>query len=426
MIKKKIINDPVYGFIDIPHGIIYKLIEHPWFQRLRRIRQLGLTDLVYPGAFHTRFQHALGAMFLMSEALLNLKARGIRISSDETEAAMIAILLHDIGHGPFSHALEYNLLKKVKHEEVSLMVIRRLNEEFRGRLDQAISIFTHNHPKKFLSQLVSSQLDVDRLDYLNRDSFFTGVNEGKIGTERILKMLNVVDNELVVEEKAIYSIENFLSARRLMYWQVYLHKTTIGAEQMLLLLVNRARKLAMAGRLDRTESSIKQFLVHETTIQDFEKDDLLLKNFLELDDFDMWSQIKNWRGSEDIVLSELSNMLVYRKLFRVKLAGKPVDEPSMSSLRKALAKYYKINPNDADFMIARGIMTNAAYIVKGMSINVLMKNGTILDITEAVDLPNIKAMSKIVKKYYLCYPKDVSLSPILNNSVYAISFTGNS
>jgi len=322
---------------------------------------------------------------------------------------MIAILLHDIGHGPFSHALEYNLLKKVKHEEVSLMVIRRLNEEFKGRLDQAISIFTHNHPKKFLSQLVSSQLDVDRLDYLNRDSFFTGVNEGKIGTERILKMLNVVDNELVVEEKAIYSIENFLSARRLMYWQVYLHKTTIGAEQMLLLLVNRARKLACSGRLDRTESSIMQFLVHETTLHDFEKDDTILKNFLELDDFDMWSQIKNWRESDDVVLSELSNMLVHRKLFRVKLSGKPVEEPPMAPLRKVLAKSYKISPIDADFMIARGIMTNAAYIVKGMSINVLMKNGTILDITEAVDLPNIKAMSKIVKKYYLCWPKSVSL-----------------
>lgn len=409
MIKKKIINDPVYGFIDIPHGIIYKLIEHPWFQRLRRIRQLGLTDLVYPGAFHTRFQHALGAMHLMSEALHNLKARGIRVSADETEAAMIAILLHDIGHGPFSHALEYNLLKKVKHEEVSLMVIRHLNEEFKGRLDQAISIFTHNHPKKFLSQLVSSQLDVDRLDYLNRDSFFTGVNEGKIGTERILKMLNVVDNELVVEEKAIYSIENFLSARRLMYWQVYLHKTTIGAEQMLLLMINRARKLVQDDLLDRIDDNILQFLIRDVTIRDFEKDESFLHKFLELDDFDMWSQVKDWKSSDDTVLRELCNMLVYRKLFRVKLSGKPVAYPSFPSLRKALAKTYKISHDAADYMIAKGIMTNAAYIVKGMSINVLMKTGKILDITEAVDLPNIKAMSKIVKKYYLCWPKSVSL-----------------
>jgi uncharacterized protein len=409
LIKKKIINDPVYGFIDIPHGIIFKLIEHPWFQRLRRIKQLGLTDLVYPGALHTRFHHALGAMHLMNEALQNLKSKGIKISPGETEAAMIAILLHDIGHGPFSHTLENSLLKRTKHEEISLMIIRRLNDEFRGRLDQAISIFTHQHPKKFLSQLVSSQLDVDRLDYLNRDSFFTGVNEGTIGTERILKMLNVINNELVVEEKAIYSIENFLSARRLMYWQVYLHKATIGAEQMLLLLVNRAKKLARDGKLEDVNENIAVFLGRDVSIQEFIEEDSFFDKFMELDDYDIWGQLKKWVTSDDRVLSELSKMLIYRKLFQVKLSNTPVDIPSLPALIKALSETYHISLNDAGYMVTQGNTSNAAYIVKGMSINVLMKTGKILDITDAVDLPNIKAMSKIVRKYYLCWPKSVSL-----------------
>ena len=408
MIKKKIINDPIYGFIDIPDGIIFKLIEHPWFQRLRRIKQLGLTDLVYPGALHTRFQHAIGAMHLMKEGLENLRAKGIKITGEEMEAAMIAILLHDIGHGPFSHALENNLLQ-VKHEEISLLVMERLNEEFNNRLEMAESIFNSTYPKKFLSELVSSQLDVDRLDYLTRDCFFTGVNEGQIGTERIIKMLNVVGNELVVEEKAIYSIENFLSARRLMYWQVYLHKTTIGAEQMLNLLVRRARYLSNSGKLESGNSILREFLGRDISLHEFRKDESLLSRFLVLDDNDLWSEIKHWQNSDDNVLKELSRMLVNRKLFAVILSNSPIKYPLVHQVLKSLGDQYKMNRTEAGYMVAEGVTSNAAYIVKGMSIKVLMKNSHILDITEAADLPNIKAMSKIVKKYYLSWPKSVSL-----------------
>ncbi len=409
MIKKKIINDPVYGFIDIPDGIIFKLIEHSWFQRLRRIRHLGLTDLVYPGAFHTRFQHAIGAMHLMSEALTNLKSKGIRITSKETESAMIAILLHDIGHGPFSHALENNLLKNVSHEEISLLVFEQLKREFPGHLEEAIAIFKHTHPKKFLSQLVSSQLDVDRLDYLNRDSFFTGVNEGTIGTERILQMLNVVDNELVVEEKAIYSIENFLNTRRLMYWQVYLHKTTIGAEQMLLLIINRAKNLARKDSLDVISPTVLDLISTDISLKRLSNERSIFDNFMALDDLDIWAEVKRWTKNNDTVLRELSKMLMERKLFKVKISGKPVSDPDVPVLLKSISRYYKMDLNDAKFMIAQGATGNAAYVVKNMKINVLMKNGDVLDIAKVVDLPNIKALSKIVKKYYLCWPKSVSL-----------------
>jgi HD superfamily phosphohydrolase len=409
LIKKKIINDPVYGFIDIPGGLLFELIEHPWFQRLRRIKQLGLTDMVYPGALHTRFSHAIGAMHLMKEALDNLRSKGIKITEDEAEAAMIAILLHDAGHGPFSHALENNFLAKARHEDVSRLVMEKLNAEFKGRLSEALSIFDHTHSKKFLSQLVSGQLDVDRLDYLTRDSFFTGVNEGTIGTARIIKMLNVVDNELVVEEKAIYSIENFLSARRLMYWQVYLHKTTIGAEQMLILLIRRAKELARKGRLDISDDKMNEFLVRDISIDEFIKEDSLFNIFLELDDHDIWSMIKKWKYSGDIVLRSLCKMILERNLFKVNLSNSPIEYPEVHHILRKLTELYKIQRNEAGFMIAEGVTSNAAYIMKNKSINVLMKSSKILDITEAADLPNIKAMSKIVKKYYLCWPKGLSL-----------------
>ncbi|HLF35345.1 MAG TPA: HD domain-containing protein [Cyclobacteriaceae bacterium] len=409
MFKIKIINDPVHGFIDIPGGIIFDLISHPWFQRLRWIKQLGLTDLVYPGALHTRFQHAIGAMHLMKEALQGLLLKGVRITDEEFEAAMAAILLHDIGHGPFSHALEHDLLEKADHEDISRLVIEKLNTEFKGKLKLALSIFNHTHPKRYLSQLVSSQLDVDRLDYLSRDSFFTGVNEGKIGTDRILKMLNVVDGELVVEEKAIYSIENFLSARRLMYWQVYLHKTTIGVEQMLAQIIRRAKDLARRGKLETSNKNIEGFLKREISVDEFKKDESLFNSFLQLDDHDIWSIIKEWRYAADPVLRELSNMMLGRKLFNVTLSNSPITYPVVHKILRLISEAYHIGRKEAGFLVAEGVSSNAAYIAKGTSIHVLMKSGKILDIAEAVDLPNIKAMSKIVKKYYLCWPKSVSL-----------------
>lgn len=409
MNKKKILNDPIYGFIKIPDGLIFKIIEHPYFQRLRRIKQLGLTDYVYPGAIHTRFHHALGAMHLMDQALMNLISKGINISEQEYEASLAAILLHDVGHGPFSHALEESLLYGINHEQMSSIIIRHFNTIFDNQLDLALKIFNLQYHRPFFSQLVASQLDVDRLDYLNRDSFFTGVSEGKIGFDRILKMLNVSDDNIVIEEKAIYSIENFLSSRRLMYWQVYLHKTTVGTEKLLIQLIKRAKYLAQSGLLKSRNDSLRVFLDFDYSVRDIEDSKDLLKAYLSLDDHDIWGSIKIWQYHHDKVLSELSRMLIERDLFRIIMKDKPIDPTLKEFLLKKVTENFSVSFEEANYLVVDGHMSNAAYEMDKSEINVMMKDGSIIDIAAASDLPNIKAMSKIVKKYYLCWPKSVSL-----------------
>ena len=408
MNKKKILNDPVYGFITIPGRHIYDIIEHPFFQRLRRIRQLGLTDLVYPGALHTRFHHALGAMHLMTKALDTLRSKGVMIFEAEYEAAQMAILLHDIGHGPFSHTLEFSLFKDVNHEQISLWIFKRLNEEFKGRLELAIQIFTGKYHRKFLHQLVSSQLDADRLDYLRRDCFFTGVMEGTIGSERIIKMLNVVDDQLVVEEKGIYSIENFLNARRLMYWQVYLHKASVSAESMLISLMKRAKKLTQSGGDVAATPALKIFLEQDITVDEFEKDHDLLDVFGMLDDSDIWGSIKFWAQHDDFVLKTLSQNLLRRKLFKIELSNDKISKDRIKELNETLIKK-GFDQSHIKYFVQKGTVSNAAYVAKDSSINILTKSGEVVDVASATDLPNIKAISKIVKKYYLSYPKDIYL-----------------
>lgn len=404
MNKKKILNDPVYGFITIYNDLIFDIIEHPYFQRLRRIKQLGLTDLVYPGAHHTRFHHAIGAMHLMQKTLDNLRAKGVMIFEAEYEAALIAILLHDIGHGPFSHTLEFSLFKNVRHEQISLWLFDKLDKEFKGKLTLAKQVFTGKYQRKFLHQLVSSQLDVDRLDYLKRDSFFTGVHEGTIGAERIIKMLNVHNDELVVEEKGIYSIENFLNARRLMYWQVYLHKTSVAAESMLISIIKRAKQLTQEGKEVNATPSLAIFLERNITSEDFFEDEDLLEVFVRLDDTDIWGSIKLWLSHEDIILRMLSNDLLSRKLFRIEISNEEIADDLIENLHLQLkSKGYK--KEVFEYLIQKGTVSNAAYIVRDESINILMKNGHVMDVAEASDLPNITAISKIVKKHYVSFPK---------------------
>lgn len=408
MNKKKIFNDPVYGFITVQSDLIFDIIQHPYFQRLRRIKQLGLTDFVYPGALHTRFHHAIGAMHLMEQALESLRSKGHMIFDAEAEAAIIAILLHDIGHGPFSHTLEFSLFRDIHHEQITLWTMKKLNKEFGGRLDMAIQVYQGHYPRKFLTQLVSSQLDTDRMDYLQRDCFFTGVSEGTIGAERIIKMLNLVNDELVVEEKAIYSLENFLSARRLMYWQVYLHKTAISAERMLIELIKRAKKLTQEGKELTATPALKMFLERDITRQDFEDDPDILDVFMVMDDTDIWGSIKFWSNHKDRVLNTISKMLLHRKLFQVKLLNEQIPKETYKGLVSEVVKTWDFSETDAKYFVRKGKVTNAAYISSGESIKVLMKDGTVLDVAHATDLPNIKAMSKIVKKYYLCWPKDIN------------------
>ncbi|MFT7028677.1 MAG: HD superfamily phosphohydrolase [Marinoscillum sp.] len=409
MNKKKIFNDPVYGFINIPNELVFDIIEHSYFQRLRRIKQLGLTDYVYPGAHHTRFHHAIGATYLMQRALDNLRSKGIMIFEAEYEAALVAILLHDIGHGPFSHTLEFSLFQDVQHEQISLWIFEKLNKAFGGRLELAKQIFTGTYHRKFLHQLVSSQLDVDRLDYLKRDSFFTGVSEGTIGAERIIKMLNVHNDELVVEEKGIYSIENFLNARRLMYWQVYLHKTSIAAEAMLISLISRAKKLTQDGKPVPATPAFQIFLERDVTQKEFMEDPDLLDVFVLLDDTDIWGSIKMWQSHEDVVLSKLSNDLLKRKLFGIQLSNDKFPKDYVQRISVALEKdgYAK---NITKYFVQKGTVSNAGYIAKGGSINILMKSGKVLDVAKASDLPNIKVMSKIVKKHYICFPKNIQVN----------------
>jgi len=407
--KKKILNDPVYGFINIPSELIFDIIEHPIFQRLRRIKQLGVADYVYPGALHTRFHHAIGAMHLMKKTLENLRDKGIMIFEAEYEAAMVAILLHDIGHGPFSHALEFSLFKNISHEKISLWLFDILNKDFDGKLTLAKQVFTGTYHRKFLHQLVSSQLDVDRLDYLKRDSFFTGVYEGTIGAERIIKMLTVYNDELVVEEKGIYSIENFLNARRLMYWQVYLHKTSIAAETMLLSILSRAKKLTRQGIEVVATPALSIFLERDITPEDFENDPDILRVFTLLDDTDIWGSMKFWQSHKDTVLSILSTMILNRRLFEIKLENEPFEKDMIKQFRNDFKESSNFSESELDFFVVKGMVSNAAYVAKSGSINILRKSGELIDVAQASDLPNIKAMSKIVKKYYLCFPKGLSL-----------------
>ncbi|MEQ8548221.1 MAG: HD domain-containing protein [Cyclobacteriaceae bacterium] len=409
MNKKKILNDPVYGFINIPSELIFDIIEHPIFQRLRRIKQLGVADYVYPGALHTRFHHAIGAMHLMKKTLENLRDKGIMIFEAEYEAAMVAILLHDIGHGPFSHALEFSLFKNISHEKISLWLFDILNKDFNGKLTLAKQVFTGTYHRKFLHQLVSSQLDVDRLDYLKRDSFFTGVYEGTIGAERIIKMLTVYNDELVVEEKGIYSIENFLNARRLMYWQVYLHKTSIAAETMLLSILSRAKKLTREGIEVVATPALSIFLERDITPEDFENDPDILRVFTLLDDTDIWGSMKFWQSHKDPVLSLLSTMILNRRLFEIKLENEPFEKDIIQQFRNDFKESSNFSESELDFFIVKGAVSNAAYVAKGGSINILRKSGELIDVAQASDLPNIKAMSKIVKKYYLCFPKGLRI-----------------
>ncbi|MEJ7644471.1 MAG: HD domain-containing protein [Chryseolinea sp.] len=408
MNKKKIINDPLYGFITLHSELIFDILSHPHFQRLRHIKQLGLTDYVYPGALHTRFQHALGAMHLMGKALDMLRFKGIEVNGDEYEASLIAILLHDIGHGPFSHALEDALIPGIKHESLSYLFMDKMNKHFNGALDLTLRIFRNSYARKFFHQLVSSQLDIDRLDYLNRDSFFTGVHEGTIGVERIISMLSVNQGNLVVEQKGIYSIENFLNARRLMYWQVYLHKTTVSTERLLVNLIRRAQALVRAGETLLASEALLVFLQKEQTYNDFKENEEVLNLFGQLDDNDIWGAVKFWKNHDDPILSLLATMMIERKLFKVKLSADPIKKVQLENIRDAVIKHYQVRSAEAPYLFSHGTVSNEAY-AEGKEINILMQSGEVLDIAQASDLPNIKAISKIVKKNYLCWPKNVSL-----------------
>lgn len=408
MNKKKIINDPVYGFITIPTELIYDVISHPWFQRLRHIKQLGLTDMVYPAAQHTRFQHALGAMHLMTQALEALRNKGIEISEEEFEAAILSVLLHDIGHGPLSHTLEHTLLPGIKHESLSYLFMHQLNKEFNGALNLSIKIFQNTYKRKFFHQLVSSQLDIDRLDYLKRDCFFTGVLEGSIGVDRIISMLSIHHDQLVVEEKGIYSIESFLNARRLMYWQVYLHKTTISAERMMVNIIKRATYLVQSGESVAASDAFMVFLRKQYSIENFKDSKQILQAYGQLDDHDIWGALKLWRTNKDIILSTLTKMMLERKLFQIKLNNDPINKLHIEKIRGAITKQFGILLSETPYFFSYGSVSNEAY-TEGQKINILTKEGEIKDIAQASDLPNIKAISKIVKKNYLCWPKILSL-----------------
>jgi HD superfamily phosphohydrolase len=405
MIKQyKIINDPVHGFINIPGGIILEIIQHPLFQRLKEIKQLGLTSLVYPGACHTRLNHALGAMHLMNEAVNVLRLKGVNISEEEQEQAMVAILLHDVGHGPFSHALEHNILKGVSHEEITLALMKSINREKGGRITMAIDIFTGDYYRKFLHQLVSSQLDVDRLDYLRRDSFFSGVAEGMIGHERIIKMMNVKDDSLVIEEKGIYSVEKFLISRRLMYWQVYLHKTVIAAEQLLVEILSRARELKTEGAVIPGSPSLLYFLdkkIEKSSLSDNE----VLNRFAALDDSDVMSAIKQWRYADDRTLSILCRMLVERRLPAILLSKDPFDGITFEDKIRELIDRGGLSEREARYFVKTGEVQNRGYDREEENIQILLKIGATGDIYEISDMLSAKAFSQITKKYFLCTPK---------------------
>ncbi len=408
--KKKIINDPVHGFISISWDIIFDLIEHPYFQRLQRIRQLGLTSFVYPGATHTRFQHALGATHLMNTAINVLRQKGHIITDEEAEAANIAILLHDIGHGPFSHALENTIIRGINHEELSLLFMHDLNASFGGRLDMAIEIFTGKYRKKFLHQLVASQLDMDRLDYLKRDSFFTGVIEGVIGSDRIVRMLNVLNDKLVVDIKGIYSIEKFLIARRLMYWQVYFHKGVLASEILLVNILKRAKELVQKSNLPPATPALQYFLTNNFSYSDFTTGNkTILNQYAKLDDNDIISSAKIWADFTDPVLSRLCNNMLNRKLFRIELQKEKFPEMKINQIRNAVMKKYGINTSEAEYFVINDSISNYAYSSEDERIQILYHNGELKDVTEASDMPDMSILTKTVTKNYLCYPKEIEI-----------------
>ncbi|MCB0447229.1 MAG: HD domain-containing protein [Gelidibacter sp.] len=402
--KLKIFNDPIYGFITIPNALIFDLIEHRYFQRLRRISQMGLSYLVYPGAHHTRFHHALGCMHLMQKTVNVLRFKGVSISDDEENALYIAILLHDIGHGPFSHAMEHSIVNGVSHESISLRFMEKMNEEFNASLTLAIAVFKGDYPRKFMYQLISSQLDMDRADYLKRDSFYTGVAEGNINSERIITMLNVVDDELVIEEKGIYSVEKFLVARRLMYWQVYLHKTSLVAEQLLMRMLKRAKELTNKGIELKASSALSYFLQNEISLDNF--NDTTLEIFSKLDDYDIISAMKEWQSHDDFVLRNLSDMIINRDLLKIKLKNKKIRREALEKHTQKLIEKYQISKEEASYFVFMGDISNQAYQLETQHINILHKSGKIEDIVKASDQLNLKALSKTVAISYNCYPKD--------------------
>lgn len=409
MNKKKILNDPLYGFVSIPNELIFDLINHPFFQRLRRIKQLGLAEYVYAGALHTRFHHALGAMHLMSLALNTLRSKGHEISEIEYEAALIAILLHDIGHSPFSHSLEFTLLADTHHETLSLLIMKHLNGIFDQKLQTAIDIFTNQYPRQFFHQLVSSQIDMDRLDYLQRDCFYTGVLEGTIGADRIIRMLELVDDQLVIEEKGIYSIEHFLQARRVMYWQVYLHKTNVSLEQILIKIINRAKDLYRAGENIFLMPFLKPFFEKNIKAKELLENSEYIEAFGQLDDYDLWACFKQWTLAEDRILAELCKMLLERRLWRLEFATEAFEKEKIQDIKTKIGLSKNLNPKEVEYFFANGVVSNSTYLAGNEKITILRKNGNLADITAVSDLPNIKALSKIVRKYYISYPKDVSL-----------------
>jgi len=405
--KNKIINDPIYGFITVKDPLIYELIDHPYFQRLRRISQLGLTYLVYPGAYHTRFHHAIGAMHLMGRAIYTLRQKGHEITPEEERGVLIAILLHDVGHGPFSHALEHTLIPGVSHEALSLKIMEELNQEFDGALTLAIDIFTNNHPKAFLHQLISSQLDMDRLDYLRRDSFYSGVTEGSVNSERLLTMLNVKDDQLVVDSKGIYSVEKFLVARRLMYWQVYMHKTVLSAEFMLVNILKRAKYLANQGVELTGTQALKHFLHADYTWNDFEENPAILKKFLELDDFDVMSGIKDWANHNDLILSDLSSRIINRNLLKIRLQETPFEEELAEKMAEGIRNQYGFTHGEERYMLIVDKVKNHAYNNKKGHINLLYKDGHTSDISTAADQMTINALSEPVERHFICFPREL-------------------
>jgi len=404
--KKKILNDPVYGFITIPSELLFDLVEHPYFQRLRRIKQLGLSEYVYPGALHTRFHHALGAMHLMGQAVQTLRSKGHYLTDEECEAAQIAILLHDIGHGPFSHVLECCLLEDVHHERISLLLMHELNRQFGGRLTMAIKMFEGTYERPFFHQLISSQLDMDRMDYLNRDGYYTGVAEGAIGAERIIKMLDLADDLLVVEAKGILSVENFLNARRLMYWQVYLHKTSICCESMLVQILRRARFLIRQGETVFAPDSFMLFLRESVSLDAFLSSHLYSNAFTQLDDYDVWSCIKQWALHNDTILATLCRMLLDRRLFKIMLSTEPFAGELLTELERQL-RQNGLSDEELSYFLVEGQATNAAYLPTQDRIAIKLKTGNVIDIADASDLSNIQVLTNIVRRYYVCWAKEL-------------------
>ena len=406
MLEAKIINDPVFGFIKIPRGLLYGIVEHPLFQRLNRINQLGLASVVYPGARHTRFQHSLGAFHLMSEAVLSLQQKGIFIFDTEAEAVQAAILMHDIGHGPFSHVLENTLIHGISHEDISLLMMEEINRHFNGQLNLAISIFKGEYPKNFLHQLISSQLDMDRLDYLRRDSFYTGVTEGNIGSARIIKMLNVVNDSLVVDQKGIYSLENYLTTRRLMYWQVYLHRTCVAYEKVLVNMLTRAKDLLRQGEEVFASPALHYFLANDIDAEWFATHDETLTFYGELDDSDIWSAMTAWKHHPDKILSTLATDMLDRHIFKVEVTEEPVEEAHLETIAKEISAHMEISVEEArHYMMSINTISKDMYNVDDDSISILYKSGEIRDISEASELLNVQLLSKKIRKYYLCYQR---------------------